>query len=96
MLALTQSLCQTFSQAGMPARMAMERTIPKAPIEAVANRKEACWNFARGNMQKMVRMGMHMDMKTTRVSSEGWMITERASANRVLHLTSDWSQIDKK
>jgi hypothetical protein len=78
------SRSQTLAQEWIWERSAIERTSPKAPVEADAKRRAMCWERARGRTVRRVRMGGMMAVKITRVRIDGWMMTESDRAKRVL------------
>lgn len=81
---LTQRRSQAFDHAGVLARRAIERTRPKAPVDAVENRNAACCVLAKGSRVPSDDRTMPAETNTTRVRSEGCIIIENASENKAL------------
>jgi hypothetical protein len=59
----------------------MLRTTPNAPVAEREKRRVLRWKRGRGRIVRIMRIGSIIAVKITRVRSEGWMMTARASPN---------------
>lgn len=62
---------QTSLQTGMSARIAIDRTMPNAPADEVATRRNACWYLAKGRRQSTKPIGVKMETRTMRALRDG-------------------------